>query len=149
MTREEAKIKIGELGMYARTQEWDDEYTEAVNMAIKALEQEPKTGMNMADIELVIKIPEVLKKAFEAERWTSLSCMKMKDALMNGTPLPKGHGDLIDVNRKITVPIYDEQYEEWGEKILTVREALNRWSNEGITVKDVVILADKTESEEV
>lgn len=70
------------------------------------------------------------------------------DAIRNGTPLPKGHGDLIDVNRKITVPIYDEQYEEWGEKTLTVREALNRWSDEGITVKDVVILADKEGSEE-
>jgi hypothetical protein len=64
-------------------------------------------------------------------------------AIHDGTPLPKGHGDLIDVNRKITVPIYDEQYEEWGEKILTVREALNRWSEEGITAKDVVISADK------
>ena len=50
----------------------------------------------MADIELVIKIPEGLKKEFESEQWTALSCMEMKNALMNGTPLPKGHGDLID-----------------------------------------------------
>ncbi len=50
----------------------------------------------MADIELVIKIPEELKNEFESEKWTALSCMEMKDALMNGTPLPKGHGDLID-----------------------------------------------------
>ncbi len=50
----------------------------------------------MADIELVIKIPEGLKKDFEFEQWTALSCMEMKNALMNGTPLPKGHGDLID-----------------------------------------------------
>ena len=67
------------------------------------------------------------------------------NAIKNGTPLPKGHGDLIDVNRKITVPTYDEQYEEWGEETLTVREALNRWSDEGITVKDIVILADTAE----
>ena len=40
MTREEANNKIGELAMYARSQGWDDEYTDAVNMAIKALEQE-------------------------------------------------------------------------------------------------------------
>ena len=51
----------------------------------------------MADIELVIKIPEGLKKDFESEQWTALSCMEMKDALMNGTPLPKGHGRLIDM----------------------------------------------------
>jgi len=69
-------------------------------------------------------------------------------AVRDGIPLPKGHGDLIDVNRKITVPVYDEQYEEWGEKILTVREALNRWSDEGITVKDIVILTDKAENKE-
>ena len=64
------------------------------------------------------------------------------------TELPKGHGDLIDVNKKITIPTYDEQYEEWSEKTLTVRDALNRWSDEGISVKDVVIPADKAESED-
>ena len=52
----------------------------------------------MADIELVIKIPEGLKKDFELEQWTALSCMEMKNALMNGTPLPKGHGRLIDAD---------------------------------------------------
>ena len=42
-------------------------------------------------IELVIKIPEGLKNDFESEQWTALSCMEMKDALMNGTPLRRGH----------------------------------------------------------
>lgn len=40
MTIDDAKIKIEELACYARTKGWDDEYTEAVNMAIKALEQQ-------------------------------------------------------------------------------------------------------------
>lgn len=71
---------------------------------------------------------------------------KVVGAIQNGKPLPKGHGDLIDINRKITVPVYDE-YDEWGEKTLTVREALNRWSDEGITIKDVVILADKEQED--
>ncbi len=53
----------------------------------------------MADIELVIKIPEGLKKDFELEQWTALSCMEMKRALMNGTQIPKGHGRLIDADR--------------------------------------------------
>lgn len=99
----------------------------------------------MADIELVIKMPEE-----EYKRWKEdgeIDAVIVRDALINGTPLPKGHGDLIDVNRKITVPIYDEQYEEWGEETLTVREALDRWSDEGITVKDIVISADTAESE--
>lgn len=32
----------------------------------------------MSDVELVIKIPEGLKKDFETEQWTALSCMEMK-----------------------------------------------------------------------
>lgn len=104
----------------------------------------------MADIELVIKISEDeyinIKHAINSlidQGVERASMSKVCLAILDGTPLPKGHGDLIDVNRKITVPVYDEQYEEWGEEILTVREVLNRWSNEGIAVKDVVILADK------
>jgi len=49
-------------------------------------------------MKIVIDIPEGLKKDFELEQWTALSCMEMKDALMNGTPLPKGHGRLIDAD---------------------------------------------------
>ena len=52
----------------------------------------------MADIELVIKIPEGLKNEFESEQWTALSCMEMKEALIHGKPLPKGHGRLKDVD---------------------------------------------------
>ena len=93
-------------------------------------------------MQMVIDIPEEFYRGIKYGRSAN---NLINNAIRKGTPLPKGHGDLIDVNRKITVPIYDEQYEEWGEKILTVREALNRWSDEGITVKDVVILADKAE----
>ncbi len=52
----------------------------------------------MADVGLVIKIPEGLKKDFESEQWTALTCMEMKDALINSIPLPKGHGRLIDAD---------------------------------------------------
>lgn len=64
----------------------------------------------MADIELVIKIPEGLKKDFESEQWTALSCMEMKNALEKATPLPKEHGDLVDrdaINDRFD-SIYDE-----------------------------------------
>ena len=103
-------------------------------------------------MQIVIDIPEEMMSYINKNECNTISeavygCLAML-AIKTGTPLPKGHGDLIDVNRKITVPVYDEQYEEWGEKILTVREALNRWSDEGITVKDVVIPADKVESED-
>lgn len=49
-------------------------------------------------MQIVIDIPEGLKKDFELEQWTALSCMEMKDALLNGTPLPNGHGRLIDAD---------------------------------------------------
>lgn len=45
MTINEAKVKIEELACYARIKGWDDEYTEAVNMAIKALEQQLQPKM--------------------------------------------------------------------------------------------------------
>ena len=49
----------------------------------------------MADIELVIKIPEkdykCLKES-EGCRWSK----SIIDGVINGTPLPKGHGRLID-----------------------------------------------------
>jgi hypothetical protein len=53
----------------------------------------------MLDIELVIKIP---KDSYEA---TCNGCMLPPDvenvvnAIKNGTPLPKGHGRLIDIDK--------------------------------------------------
>ena len=52
----------------------------------------------MADKELVIKISE---KAYNALTHTefdaNLIVDEMRKAIVNGTPLPKGHGDLKDV----------------------------------------------------
>ena len=99
----------------------------------------------MADIELVIKVPEELYEAYKGRppMLGDAGMDMIAQSIANGTPLPKGHGDLIDVNRKITISTYDEQYEEWGEKTLTVLEALNKWSDEGVRVEDVIIPADK------
>ena len=50
----------------------------------------------MADIELVIKIPEWV---IDKDDYTNyLGCMseKLYETLKNGTPLPKGHGRLIE-----------------------------------------------------
>lgn len=95
-------------------------------------------------MQLVIDIP---KEAYDFIKRTGYHTQSLYEAIKNGTPLPKGHGDLIDVNRKITVFTYDEQYEEWGEETLTVLDALNRWADDGVTARDVIIPADK-ESEE-
>lgn len=59
----------------------------------------------MADIELVIKIPE------SSYRATCNGCMLPPDvdnvvqAIKNGIQLPKGHGDLIDRKELLKQPI--------------------------------------------
>ena len=64
----------------------------------------------MADIELVIKIPEEdferCKKRFQMRINT------MGDAIANGTLLPKGHGDLIERSNLLTVTDYDGENEK-------------------------------------
>lgn len=69
----------------------------------------------MADIELVIKIPEELYKAnhrgLEADELWDL-----RIAIKNGTPLPKGHGRLIDADKlkqKIETADNDIMEEDW------------------------------------
>lgn len=99
-------------------------------------------------MQIVIDIPEDSYKATCKGSMLPPDVKNVVQGIKNGILLPKGHGDLIDVNRKITIPVYDEQYEEWRKETLTVYDALNRWSNEGITVKDVIISADKTGNEE-
>ena len=48
-------------------------------------------------MKLIIDIPQGLKIDFENENWTALTCMEMKNALMNGTPIPDNatNGDVI------------------------------------------------------
>ena len=98
-------------------------------------------------MKIVISISE---DTYKRHKWrvNHDACTELDIALANGTSLPKGHGRLIDVNRKITVSTYDEQYEEWGEKTLTILEALNKWSDEGVTAKDIVIRADEESEDE-
>lgn len=53
----------------------------------------------MADVELVIKIPEK-----EYQRWQKdgeMDALIVRNAIVNGTPLPKGHGRLIDADELV------------------------------------------------
>lgn len=57
-----------------------------------------KRGINMADIELVIKISE------EKYKWIKENILRTNKnsivkAIANGTPLPKGHGKLKDFDK--------------------------------------------------
>ncbi|MCR5144783.1 MAG: hypothetical protein K6B67_05685 [Lachnospiraceae bacterium] len=82
----------------------------------------------MADIELVIKIPEGLKNDFELEQWTALSCMEMKNALEKATPLPKGHGKIIDATFALEAKItkdnigVSERTKGWNEACQAIYE---------------------------
>lgn len=55
----------------------------------------------MIEIELVIKIPEEIRLALinniplSVNQWSTLDSY-IEQAVINGTPLPKGHGDLTD-----------------------------------------------------
>lgn len=69
----------------------------------------------MADIELVIKIPE------DEYRWiiksdktvfadiASKECML--HAIKNGTPLPKGHGDLVDRSQALRTDCFGDGHD--------------------------------------
>lgn len=63
----------------------------------------------MADIELVIKIPEedweFLKEA-DGCRYNST----IIEGVINGTPLPKGHGRIVDIGRYEGKVIASRQY---------------------------------------
>ena len=92
------------------------------------------------NIELVIKIPEGLKKDFESEQWTALSCMEMKDALMNGTPLLKGHGRLIDVDYLDITTVTTDDYS--GNEVIDIV------LKEDVEDAPTIIEADTAESED-
>jgi hypothetical protein len=52
-------------------------------------------------IELVVKIPEWIYK--RAQEMPSVWCDSVWSGIKNGTPLPKGHGKLIDTSELLTV----------------------------------------------
>lgn len=64
----------------------------------------------MADIELVIKIDEELYKTYKSRppMLGDAGIDTIAQSIANGTPLPKGHGRLIDVNE---IPIDCDYYD--------------------------------------
>lgn len=61
----------------------------------------------MADIELVIKIPEEVYESAKNGTLNEIQSMYICGSVVNGTPLPKGHGRLIDADRLINKYAYD------------------------------------------
>lgn len=56
----------------------------------------------MADVELVVKIPEEVMEFIKNNGCLSVVYIdEVAKAIKNGTPLPKGHGRLIDEDKLI------------------------------------------------
>lgn len=67
----------------------------------------------MADIELVIKIPEENYKKDNLIHFFGCYSEKLDEVIKNGTPLPKGHGAIKDVSQ-IEIPMCEDRaYERW------------------------------------
>ena len=93
----------------------------------------------MADIELVIKIPEEIRLALINNIQLSMDQQFICDsyithAIINGTPLPKGHGRLVDIDLLRDQVSHDEReafskHQVWlllsahNKKISTIIEA--------------------------
>jgi len=60
-------------------------------------------------MQIVIDIDEETLQDFYDSRYVS---PHIKEALRNGTPLPKGHGNLIDKSNLLTVTDYDGENEK-------------------------------------
>ena len=82
-------------------------------------------------MEIVIKISE---DDYEKMKWTSVKngakeeLDYMRELILDGTPLPKGHGDLVDrddINRRF----FDicEELESYSNKP-SYKELLDKWS---------------------
>ncbi len=52
----------------------------------------------MADIELVIKIPEEKYNMIRNKTYCAIYDVEVYEAIINGIPLSKGHGDFIDIS---------------------------------------------------
>ena len=71
----------------------------------------------MADIELVIKISSYDKEWITNGYYIPEEInMKISEAIANGTPLPKGHGDLIDVGEIRVIELEDSLHTIRHEK---------------------------------
>ena len=97
----------------------------------------------MADVKLVIKMPEeVYKSITNGKNYISYQ-EYVEGAIKNGTPLPEGHGDLIDYYD--AVELINNKADEENSNF-----TINDIEKFGALLREVnpIIEADKAESEE-
>jgi hypothetical protein len=102
----------------------------------------------MADIELVIKIPEELYTEYlyiQLGRGSGKGIVsQLLRAIKDGTPLPKGHGRLKDIDAFITKVKSDREHSAYTRS-WTADDVLDALNNSYIPT---IIEADKIESED-
>lgn len=70
----------------------------------------------MDEIELVVKIPEEVYRYAKKYNGSCMLTLREREmgmcmnAIANGTPLPKGHGNLVDTNELIENGVATESY---------------------------------------
>lgn len=98
----------------------------------------------MADIDLVIKIPEEAYRLLKNEGVDWLGAEHILNAVANGIPLPKGHGRLKDVDKFLEKVQKDREHEiymhSWTADMVLKR--LDSW------YASTIIEADRAESED-
>lgn len=100
----------------------------------------------MADIELVIKIP---KDIYERCQNYELRCGEaevLEGLVATGTPLPTGHGRLIDADKlkvELECGIRAGNYEEGYEKYAHINDMDD--CVDAVTYADTIVEADKAE----
>ena len=79
----------------------------------------------MADIELVIKMPESIWVAIQNGEYCGILDDRMYNAIKNGTPLPEHHGRLIDADSVNTIirPI-EKRDSQWGMTAETAKRLI-------------------------
>ena len=91
----------------------------------------------MADIELMIKIPEEVYKASQVlDTKYEHNIQIPLEVLTNGIPLPKGHGRLIDADEIQFENAEFDTYSDYGRAFDAIDQA------------DTIIEAGKAESED-
>ena len=90
----------------------------------------------MADIELVIKIPEEEYKCVQITGHIGNST-QVSNAILTGTPIPTGHGNLVDVDELLS-----------NEKPVGISDVLWKESHtyKMLANAQIIIEADKVES---
>lgn len=99
----------------------------------------------MADIELVIKIPEEIYQHYK-KVWQKRRGSIPESCIAFGTPLPKGHGRLIDENYLLSI-LQCEEYNTCTWKNCSDCNREKCIKRRGILDATTIIEADKVESE--